>query len=539
LDIPPLLPEPPGGGPTGQERECTVLVDDLIRHNSLIRPHDEALVVGDLRLTYGELQERIGQVSAALRGAGIGRGERVAVLAKNTLEYLLLYFATASTGSILVPLNFWHRQAEHEYVIGHCEPSLLFVEDELRPTLGALPGRTRVLTMPVASHDRADWESFIAAGNEHGTGPSPEVVDSDPHMILYTSGTTGRPKGAMLTHRRTVDDALAMAAALQPKSSDVYMNYFPPFHVGNWDHMKLFMLLGGRIILLRQFNAAEVLATLARERVTVVLGVPTMLYELLNHPSFPTTDISSVRLVYYGAYDPSGIMQRTADAFGTRAGRCQMAHTFGLTEGGPFVTLCRPEEIFQHWGSVGRAIPGVEITLLDDENRPVPPGSAGELCFKGPHMSGYWQDPEATSLAIVDGWVHTGDVATTDSDGFLYIVDRKKDVIRTGGQNVYSKAVEDCLQSHPKVAEAAVIGLPDPLYEERVCAVVVLKPGHHRGDGTADELRAWVRQALAGYNTPRSVEFVDELPRNAVGKIQKYLLRKQYGSMFAQRSHSA
>lgn len=515
-----------------------MLVDDLVRHNSLTRPRDEALVVGNLRLTYGQLQDRIAEVSAALRGAGIGRGDRVAVLARNTLEYFLLYFATASTGSILVPLNFWHRPAEHEYVIGHCEPSLLFVEDELRPTLGALPSGTRVLTMPVVSDDRSDWESFIAAGNGHDSGPSPEVVESDPHMILYTSGTTGRPKGATLTHRRTVDDALGMVAALQPRSSDVYINYFPPFHVGNWDHMKLFLLLGGRVILLRQFDAGEVLATLEREGATVILGVPTMLHELLTHPSFPTTDISSVRLVYYGAYDPSGVMQRTAEAFGAKQGRCQMAHTFGLTEGGPFVTLCQPEEIFDHWGSVGRAIPGVQVALLDDENKPVPPGSAGELCFKGPRMSGYWKDPDATSLTIVDGWLHTGDVATTDSDGFLYIVDRKKDVIRSGGQNVYSKAVEDCLQAHPKVAEAAVIGLPDPLYEEQVCAVVVLKPGPPRSDGTADELRAWVRQSLAGYNTPRSVEFVDELPRNAVGKIQKYVLREQYGSMFARRPHS-
>lgn len=516
-----------------------MLVGDLIRHNSLIRPHDEALVVGEQRFTYGQLQERVEGVSAALRGAGIGRGDRVAVLAKNTLEYFLLYFATASTGSILVPLNFWHRPSEHEYTIGNCQPALLFVEDQLRPSLGALPEQTRVLTMPVGPDDRADWEAFLAAGAGKEGSPSPQVSDSDPHMILYTSGTTGRPKGAVLSHRRTVDDALAMVAALQPRSSDVFMNYFPPFHVGNWDHMKLFFVLGGRVILLRQFDAGEVLRTLEREGVTVILGVPTMLHELLHHPAFDRTDISSVRLLYYGAYDPSGIMQRTAEAFGAREGRCQMAHTFGLTEGGPFVALCRPEEIFQHWGSVGRAIPGVEISLLDDDNRPVPAGQPGELCFRGPRMSGYWNDPDATSRAIVDGWLHTGDVATTDADGFYYIVDRKKDMIRSGGQNIYSKEVEDCLQEHPAVAEAAIIGLPDPLYEERVCAVVVLHQSHQAGERTAEELKAWVRQRLAGYNTPRAVQFVDELPRNAVGKIQKHLLRDQYGSMFAQPSHSA
>ena len=516
-----------------------MLVGDFIRLNSLTRPHDEALVVGDLRLTYGELQEQIGVVSAALRGAGVSRGDRVAVLARNTLEYFLLYFATASTGSILVPLNFWHRAAEHEHTTGDSEPVLLFVESELRPGLGTLPEKTRVMTMPVASDDRSDWESFIAAGAGHSTEPSADLVDTDPHMILYTSGTTGRPKGATLSHRRTVDDALGMAAALQPRSTDSFMNYFPPFHVGNWDHMKLFLLMGGKVILLRQFDAGQVLATLEREAVTVVLGVPTMLHELLNHPTFATTDISSVRLVYYGAYDPSGIMQRTAEAFGAKEGRCQMAHTFGLTEGGPFVALCQPEEIFKHWGSVGRAIPGVEIVLLDDDHQPVPPGQPGELCFKGPRMTGYWNNPEATGKAIVDGWLHTGDIAITDEDGFLYIVDRKKDMIRTGGQNVYSKEVEDCIQEHPSVAEAAVIGLPDPLYEEQVCAVVVLRPGIPAEDATADELRAWVRKSLAGYNTPKAFKFIAELPRNAVGKIQKNLLREEYGSMFSQPSHSA
>ncbi|MCU4183270.1 AMP-binding protein [Acidiferrimicrobium sp. IK] len=516
-----------------------MLVGDIIRHNALTRPHDEALVVGEGRYTYDQLEDRVRGVSAALRGAGIGRGDRVAVLAKNTLEYFLLYFATASTGSILVPLNFWHRAAEHEYTIGNCDPTLLFVEDELRASLGALPEHTRVLSMPVADTDRGDWEAFLAGGAGHDGAAAPGLDEQDTHMILYTSGTTGRPKGAMLSHRRTVDDAVAMAAALQPTSGDVFMNYFPPFHVGNWDHMKLFLLMGGRVCLLRQFDAGEVLATLEREGVTVVLGVPTMLHELLNHPSLATTDLSSVRLVYYGAYDPSGIMQRTAEVFGAHEGRCAMAHTFGLTEGGPFVTLCLPSEIFQHWGSIGRAIPGVEIALLDSDNKPVAPGQAGELCFKGPRMSGYWANPEATAAAIVDGWLHTGDIAHADDEGFLFIVDRKKDMIRSGGQNVYSKEVEDCLQGHPAVSEAGVIGLPDPRYEEQVCAVVVLRAGHDPSEATADTIKAWVREHLAGYNTPRTVRFVDELPRNAVGKIQKHLLRDEYGSVFSQAAHSA
>jgi fatty-acyl-CoA synthase len=516
-----------------------VLVGDIIRHNALTRGSSEALLVGTDRYTYGELQERIEQVAAGLRAAGVQHGDRVAVLAKNTLEYFLLYFATASTGSILVPLNFWHRAAEHSHTIGNCQPVLLFVEDELRPSLPELPASIRLLTLPVGTDDRGDWNEFLAAGSDSDGSPSPGLTGDDLHMILYTSGTTGRPKGASLSHRRTTDDAMAMSAALQPRSSDVFMNYFPPFHVGNWDHMKVFLLMGGRVVLFRQFDAGSALETLQRERVTVVLGVPTMLHELLNHPTLETTDVSSVRLVYYGAYDPSGIMARTADVFGAREGRCDMAHTFGLTEGGPFVTLCLPTEIFDHWGSVGRAIPGVEVGLFDDDGAPVAKGDAGELCFKGPMMTGYWNDPEATAKVIVDGWLHTGDIATTDADGFVYIVDRKKDMIRSGGQNVYSKEVEDMLQSHPAVAEAGVIGLPDPIYEEQVCAVVVLRPGFAADEAMTADLKSFVKTNLAGYNTPRVVQYIDELPRNAVGKIQKHLLRDEYGSMFAQPPHSS
>jgi acyl-CoA synthetase (AMP-forming)/AMP-acid ligase II len=329
-----------------------------------------------------------------------------------------------------------------------------------------------------------------------------------------------------------------MALALRVRPDDSFVNYFPPFHVGNWDHMKLFLLVGARVILLRQFDPGEVLRLIPSERVTVILGVPTMLHDLLEHPDFDATDKSSVRLVYYGAYDPSGIMRRTAEVFGAQEGRVEMAHTFGLTEGGPFVTLCRPNELFQHWGSIGRAIPGVEVELVDRDGKPVAPGEPGEICFRGPHMDGYWNKPEATAEALDGGWLHTGDIAVADKDGFLFIVDRKKDMIRTGGQNVYSKEVEDCLLMHPAVAEVGVIGIPDPRYEERVCAIVGLRQGFVGDDALADELRSHVREAIAGYNTPRDIKFVSELPRNAVGKIQKHLLRQQYGSMFDVEAHT-
>ena len=515
-----------------------MFVDDMIRLNGRHRPNDEGLVMSGQRLTYSELEARVEQVAAALHGADVRHGDRVAVLGKNSLEYFLLYFASARIGAILVPLNFWHREREHAYAIADSAPSLIFVESELRDALGVSPAGGRQVTLPVNDPEGgASWDAFVDGAGSSGTRVDERQPD-DAHMILYTSGTTGRPKGAVLSHRRTIDDALAMGSALGIRNDDVFVNYFPPFHVGNWDHMKLFLMAGAKVILMRQFEAGEVLQIVEREAVTVVLGVPTMLHDLLEHPTSPSTDLGSVRLLYYGAYDPSGVMGRIADRLDVRSGRVEMAHTYGLTECGPFVTLCRPSELLDHWGSIGRPVPGVEVALLDDEGREVGIDEAGEICMRGPRLTSYWNRPEETAAAIVDGWFHTGDIATVDADGFYRIVDRKKDMIRSGGQNVYSKEVEDRLQEHQAVAAAAVIGVPDDRYEERVCAVVVLRESYKPTDELADDLRRFVRDDMAGYNTPKEIWFEDDLPRNAVGKTQKHLLRERFGSLFSVEGHA-
>ncbi|HZZ47386.1 MAG TPA: AMP-binding protein [Pseudonocardia sp.] len=503
-----------------------MLVHDLIHHNARSRGSSVALIVEGHEYTYAELRGLIEVTAGALAARGIGHGDRVAVLGKNGIEYVQLYFATAMLGAILVPLNFWHRAPEHAYTIGDSEPALWFVEsayEEVSRQARAEHPELPVLSLPGPEDDRADWESFIASSTALSTVA---VDENDPHLILYTSGTTGKPKGAMLSHRRTVDDGLAMAATLRANDHDVFMNYFPPFHVGNWDHMKPFLLMGATVILLREFDPDVVLELLPRHRVSVVLGVPTMLNALITHPRFPDIDLSSVRLLYYGAYDPSGIMDRTADAFGARQGKVHMAHTYGLTEAGPFVTWCPPEDVFDRWGSIGRAMPGVDVALLDDNGDEVAQGEPGEICVRGPRMSGYWRNPVATELALAGDRLHTGDIAVADPDGFLTIVDRKKDMIRSGGQNVWSKEVEDCLSRHPDVTDVAVIGLPDAEYEERVVAIIV--PEQDGSPALADELAEFVRSQLAGYNTPKRIHFVTEFPRTAVGKIQKHVLREMF-----------
>lgn len=511
-----------------------MFVGDIVRLNGLSRSRDVAIVFGEREVTYGELNQLVNRTAQALAASGVKKGDRVAALGKNSVEYVQLYFATAKLGALLVPLSFWHRTGELRYAVEDSEPAMVFCEPELRkplqPVLDDLGFPLEAVALPSQDGDRGEWDAFISRA--HGDAePAVELSPADIHMILYTSGTTGRPKGAMLSHGRTVMDAYAMAFALRLRPTDVFLNYFPSFHVGNWDHQKLYLLAGAKVVLLRDFDADKAIELIPRHRATVILGVPTMFHGILGHPQFETTDVSSVRTVYYGAYDPSGIMQRVADAFGASDGRCDMFHTYGLTEGGPFVTISPPEDLWSHWGSVGRAMPGVQVELLDAVGRPVAQGEGGEICVRGPRMSGYWRKPEATAEALEGDWLHTGDIAVADEDGFLTIVDRKKDMIRSGGHNVYSKEIEDCLAGHDQVADVAVIGLPDEVYEERVCAVIVPRDGVG-SDELADGIRTYVRSSLAGYNTPKEVRFVDALPKNAVGKTQKHLLRERFGSVF-------
>ena len=507
-------------------------VADIIRLNSRSRPEREALVVGDLRIDFGRYQVDVERTAAALAAAGVEKGVRVAALGKNSYEYTLLYFATARIGAVLVPLNFWHRTAELAYALGDAEPSLVFAAPAqtgpLSPALAELGRPVRSIALPEAG-SRAEWDGFIAAG-EGSDAPAPEIDAADPHMILYTSGTTGRPKGAVLSHGRTVSDAFAMALALGLRSTDTFLDHFPSFHVGNWDHFKMYLLVGGRVVLLPEFDPEAIYDAIATHRPTVLLGVPTMFHSLLEHPRRQTADLGCVRLVCYGAYDPSGLMAEVAEVFGVGAGGAEMGHTYGLTEAGPFVSYCPPEDLAAHPNSIGRPIPGVEVALLDDALSEVPVGEAGEICVRGPRMSGYWRKPEETAEAMAGDWLHTGDMAVRTADGFMTIVDRKKDMIRSGGQNVYSKEVEDCLALHPDVDEVAVIGLPDPVYEEQVCAVIVPRAPAVGSDQLAADLAASVRERLAGYNTPKRVEFVAELPKNAVGKTQKHELRRMLGA---------
>ncbi len=515
------------------------LVGDILRVNARTLPEQPALTHADHTLTYAELNAYVNRVAHALVASGVQPGDRVAVLAKNSLAYFALYFATAKIGAMLVPLNYWNRPAQHAAVLADVTPRLLFNDPEYAQITGEAlslageidPGLIELDPWGAnPAGDESPWQRFVGQ-TENTTDPEVSIDPAEGHMILYTSGTTGQAKGAVLSHERTVSDAISMAAVLGVRQSDVYGNWFTPFHVGNWDHQKFFLVMGAHVVLYPQFDAAVALEAVEYHRITVLLTVPVMIQQMMDLPRFAETDLASLRLVYFGAYDPSGIMDRAATVLGAHENRIQMVHCYGLTEGGCIVAACPADRVFEKWGTIGRPIPGVEVRLVDD-GRAVGIGEPGEILVRGPVMSGYWNRPEETRATLADGWLHTGDVAISDADGFLRIVDRKKDMIRSGGQNVYSKEIEDCLANHPAIAEAAVIGLPDPIYEEAVTAVVVARDGGADHDALRTDVMTYVRERLAGYNTPRRVIIVDALPKNTLGKILKPELRATYGSMF-------
>jgi fatty-acyl-CoA synthase len=504
-------------------------VGDILRLNARQRGQNEAFVLDHERLTYAELNSLVNQVAGALRARGIGVGDRVGSLSRNQIELVALYFATAKIGALLVPMSYWYRAEELEYVVSDSGPVLMFVAPEYADRPSTVPSLAGVPTIAMDGLEpEGEWATFLATGAD--VEPETELTAESPHMVIYTSGTTGQPKGAVLAQGRTVEGAMMMDAAHRLRETDVYLNYFPPFHSGNWDNQLMFLLLGAKVVLLRQFDAVESIHAIQRERVTVVNALATMMDRILTAPEFATCDKSSVRLIYYAAFDPGGVMRRVAQEFGFFDGTIDMMHTYGLTEGCPFVTTCPGEFLVEKWGSIGRPIPGAEVELLDDHNVPVPDGEAGELCVRlGPHFSYYLNRPEESAEAMSGGWFHTGDVARRDEDGFLWLVDRKKDMIRSGGHNVFSKQIEECLLEHTEVADVAVIGVPDPVYEERVVAIVVRHPDAAAAlDELAARLTEHVRTSLAGYNVPKQFEFVDTLPRNAVGKVTKHVLRDQF-----------
>jgi len=506
-------------------------VADIVRHHGRTRPDRVALYFEGRRVTYGELDRRASRVAHGLIGAGIKPQTRVAILAKNDLSFFELWFGAAKAGAVLVPVNFRLAPPEIAYVVSDARAELLFVGRDFYSVVEKVRGDLASMRRIVAlDGDHGEWPSYAAwVAAQAERDPAVPLAGGDVAIQMYTSGTTGHPKGAQLSHANLL--ALmpsAIARVGDWHERDVSLVCMPLFHIGGSGWALLALYRGVPNLVTRDFEPAAILRLIAEYRVTKVLFVPAMLLFLLQAPECANTNFSSLELIVYGASPaPLDLLRSALETFG-----CPLGQLYGLTESTGGITYLGPEDHGDHaierMRSCGKPLDGVEIKVVDAGGRELPPGEVGEVICRTPQvMLGYWNLPEATERTIRDGWLHTGDAGYRDKQGYLYIYDRIKDMIISGGENIYPAEVESALFGHPAVADVAVIGVPDGQWGEAVKAVVVEKPGASVG---AAELMDFARARIASYKVPRSVEFVAALPRNPAGKILKRELRKAYWS---------
>jgi fatty-acyl-CoA synthase len=478
------------------------------------------------RFTYREMNHRADRMAYALRHQlGVEKGDRVAVLAHNCIETLELFFAVGKIGAVLVPVNWRLAPAEIQYVLNDAQPKVLFFGSDfesLTLTLAPELSVSHLVSYAAAERD-VHYEGLIAGAGSEKLAETAISLD-DPHMVLYTSGTTGAPKGAILTHGTLTWNAVNTQVGWDLRHDDVTLTHTPFFHTGGFNVLTTPLIhRGGTIVLMPQFDAARSLALIEEHRVTVVFAVPTMFQMMLESPNFATAELGSVRFfVTGGAPCPIPLIE-------AYAGRgLTFKQGYGLTEAGPNCFTLDARDAVRKAGSVGFPNMHVDVRIVDDAGETVARGETGELLIQGPHVfPGYWGNEQATQAAFTDGWLRTGDLVRQDEDGYFYIVDRKKDMFISGGENVYPAEIEKALAAHPAIAEAAVIGVPHPKWGEVGRALVALRAGEKL---TAEDVQAYLGEHLARYKIPKSVVFLDALPRNATGKIIKGDLRKQFGA---------
>jgi acyl-CoA synthetase (AMP-forming)/AMP-acid ligase II len=504
-------------------------VADVTRVHARLRPDKTALHFEGARITYAMLDRRANQVANGLAAERIAPGTRIAILAKNAPPFFELWFGACKLGAVLVPVNFRLAAPEVAYVVDDAEAELLFVGADyyaLVETIEpALKSARRIIALD-GNHPR--WPSYEEWRARQATHDPDRPIDrGDVAIQMYTSGTTGHPKGAQLTHANLLT---LLPTALEEwgtwRDDDVSLVCMPLFHIGGSGWALIGLYRGLEHVLCKEFDPPAILATIPRYRVTKTIFVPAMLLFLLQAPQCRDTDFSSLDLIFYGASPaPIDLIRQALKVFG-----CGLAQVYGLTETTGAITYLPPEDHGEHaierMKSCGKPMASIEIRIVDAEGKELPPRAVGEIICRTPqNMRGYWNLPEATARTIRGGWLYSGDAGYKDEDGYLYIYDRVKDMIVSGGENIYPAEIESALFGHPAVADVAVIGVPDPQWGEAVKAIVVKKPG---AQVTVKELIDYARERIAGYKVPRSIDFAETLPRNPSGKILKRELRKPY-----------
>lgn len=502
---------------------------DLLTKRANLTPNREALfdLTNGIRYTYSQLNERSNRAANFLREKfDIQKGDRVSILAHNNIAYVDLLFGLGKIGAIFAPLNWRLTSRELTYIISDCQPKLLIVGPEFVSVYEEMRGAThveKIISLEGAKVSGAEsYEESLA----HASGSEPkriDVSDDDAYCILYTSGTTGKPKGAILPHRQIFWNAVNTVVSWGLSEKDVSPILTPMFHSGG-----LFVFLvplfyaGGRIVMARNFDADASLQVIADEKCTVILGVPTLFQVWMNSPQFPKIDFGHVHFfISGGAPCPPSLIQAWSKAKGVT-----MRQGYGLTEVGVNCFSMTDEDALRKVGSVGKPIFHSEMRLVDEHGNDVAVGKTGELVIKGPHVcTGYWNNENATKQSLKDGWFHTGDMARMDDEGYFHIAGRFKDMIISGGENVYAAEVEAVFREHDVVADAALIGQPDDKWGEVGLMIVACKLNQKV---SAEELLSFCQGRLAKYKIPKRVEFVESLPYSPYGKVIKAELREKF-----------
>jgi len=480
--------------------------------------------------TWAEFQQQIARMAGGLQSLEVQEGDRVACLALNSDRYLAFYFGVAWSGAVFVPVNTRLAPAEILYWLSDSGSTILFVDDTFLTTVAEIRSRLESVRHFIYMGDNAVPEGYLSFEDlvtDHAPVEATKRCGDDLAGIFYTGGTTGRSKGVMLSHRNLFYNVLQSLPTMGLTASDVYMHCAPMFHAADACGMLIAATVGCTHVFVPAFEPAQVLKTMQDEKVTASVLIPTMINVLVNHPDLANYDLSNLnRILYGGSAMPEAVMRKTLETLPGII--CVQA--YGQTEVSPIATLLGPE--YHTLGgpfagklkAAGKAIPGTDLAILDESGKQMPAGEVGEVCIRGDNvMLGYWNLPEMTKETLRDGWLHTGDGGRLDEDGMLFIVDRVKDMIISGGENVYSAETEQAIYAHPAVAECAVIGIPNDAWGEQVHAIVRLKEDKHI---TEQDLIDHCKTLIAAYKCPKSVDFQQEpLPLSGVGKILKKELR--------------
>ncbi|NMG41663.1 long-chain-fatty-acid--CoA ligase [Chelativorans sp. ZYF759] len=497
---------------------------DTLFDNPAILPSRECLAFKNRRFSFADVRGRATRLANALTALGVVKGDRVVVLLHNCNEFVEAFYAITSIGALIVPLNWRLHPNEHIALMKDCLPKAIISEREFidllaRATreIGSLD--TVITTSLPKGGANLNYEELVSSASEAPL--SRAVVGSNEASIIYTSGTTGLPKGAVLTHANYLADHDNVGSFAELDAGSVNLQTSPLYHAASM-HTFMHVTFGGRTVMTPKFEADEALSLIEREKVTYMFGVPTVIYALLDHPDIGKFDLGSLKTFSYGAAPMSEArFQEAVRVFGYI-----FIHAYGMTESSSHCSLLGKEEHKYLTGSVGRGLKHSQVKIVDSAGKDAPAGEIGEMVISGAQvMSRYWNRPDATAEALIDGWLHSGDLGMADAEGFLYVKDRKRDMIISGGVNLYPREMEEVIAGHPAVAEVAVYGVPDEKWGEAIAASVVLRSGR---SASAEEIREFVGGHLARFKIPRVVTFAGELPKNPSGKVLKRVLQENY-----------